>query len=65
MNAMRDHPDRARVQAAYAAAVALRDNADPLLAGQIEGIIGRLSALLAVIGAPVPDDVLPGGEPRP
>ena len=59
---MPDHPDRARIEAAYAAAVALRGNADPLLAGQIEGIIGRLSALLVAIGAPVPDDVLPASE---
>jgi hypothetical protein len=59
MNMMTEHPDRARVQAVYTAAVALRDSADPLLAGQIEGIIGRLSALLAMMGAPVPDDALP------
>jgi hypothetical protein len=64
MSGMREHPDRAGIQAAYAAAVALRGNADPLLAGQIEGIIGRLSALLAVIGAPVPDDALPADEAR-
>ena len=59
MRAIDEHPDRARIEAAYAAAVALRRVADPLLAGQIEGIIGRLSALLASIGAPVPDDALP------
>ena len=54
-----DHPDRARVQEIYDLAVKLRENPDPLLAGQYEGIIGRLSALLAVLGAPVPDDALP------
>jgi hypothetical protein len=54
-----DHPDRARIEAAYRAAVALRDCDDPLLAGQIEGVIGRLSALLVAIGSPVPDDALP------
>lgn len=59
---MPEHPDRARVQAVYAAAVALRSNADPLLAGQIEGIIGRLSALLAMIGDVVPDDAVPPAE---
>jgi hypothetical protein len=62
MSAIDEHPDRARIEAAYAAAVALRRVADPLLAGQIEGIIGRLSALLASIGAPVPDDALPQKE---
>ena len=59
---MTEHPDRARIEAAYAAAVAMRNSKDPLLAGQIEGIIGRLSALLASIGADVPDDALPAAE---
>ena len=57
-----ENPDLMRVQAVYAAAVALRDNADPLLIGQIEAIIGRLSALLAAMGAPVPDDAVPTSE---
>ena len=48
-----------QVEALYRAAVALRRNTDPLLAGQIEGVIGRLSALLAVLGAAVPEDALP------
>ena len=64
MSAALPHPDRARIQAVYDAAVALRDNADPLLAGQVEGIIGRLSALLAAIGAPVPVDALPTEDPK-
>ena len=59
MNEIGPHPDRARIEAAYRAAIALRDIDDPLLAAQVEGIVGRLSALLAVIGAPVPDDALP------
>ncbi len=59
---MADPPDRARIEAAYTAAVALRASPDPLLAGQIEGIIGRLSALLVAIGAPVPDDALGESE---
>jgi len=54
-----NNPDLARVQAVYAAAVALRDIGDPLLIGQIEAIIGRLSALLAAMGAPVPADAVP------
>ncbi len=62
---MTDDPDRKRIEAAYRAAVAMRDCRDPLLVGQIEGVIGRLSALLVAIGAPVPDDALPPGEPRP
>jgi hypothetical protein len=53
------HPERARVQALYDLAVQLRVDADPLFAGQYEGIIGRLSALLAQMGAPVPDDAVP------
>jgi len=57
-----EHPDRARIEAAYAAAVAMRNSKDPLLVGQIEGVIGRLSALLASIGANVPDDALPPAE---
>jgi hypothetical protein len=61
---MDDHPDRARIQAAYRAAVALRASGDPLLVGQIEGVIGRLSALLAAIGEPVPRDALPTEEWR-
>lgn len=61
---MTEHPDRERIEAAYRAAVALRECADPLLVGQIEGVIGRLSALLAAIGAPVPDDALFSQEPR-
>jgi hypothetical protein len=59
---MDDHPDRPRIEAVYRAAVELRECTDPLLAGQIEGVIGRLSALLVAIGAPVPDDVLPPHE---
>ncbi len=62
---MTEHPALARVKAAYEAAVALRAETDPLLAGQIEGIIGRLSALLAAIGSTVPDDALPSNERRP
>ena len=58
----REHPDRERVRTIYELAVALRKNADPLLAGQYEGIIGRLTALLAIMGAPVPDDALPAME---
>lgn len=56
------HPDLARLQELYRLAVALRVNADPLLAGQYEGIIGRITALLAAVGAPVPEDALPHGE---
>jgi hypothetical protein len=59
---MTEHPDRACIEAAYAAAVAMRNSKDPLLVGQIEGVIGRLSALLASIGANVPDDALPPAE---
>jgi hypothetical protein len=59
---MNDDTDLERIEAAYRAAVAMRACADPLLIGQIEGVIGRLSALLAAIGAPVPDDALPPAE---
>jgi hypothetical protein len=51
--------DLKRVQDMYRAAVALRKDADPLLAGQYEGLIGRLTALLAAMGAAIPDDALP------
>ena len=37
---------------------ATEKDADPLLAGQYEGIVGRASALLAVLGATVPEDAL-------
>ena len=60
---MDEHPDRLRIEAAYRAAVALRVGADPLLAGQVAGVIGCLSAMLASIGAPVPDDALAGTRP--
>lgn len=53
------HPQAARLEALYHAARALREDGDPLLAGQYEGVIGRLSALLASIGEPVPDDDAP------
>ena len=59
----REHPDAKRVQAIYDLALALRDNPDPLLQGQYEGIIGRLTALLAAMGAPVPEDALPSSTP--
>lgn len=62
-----EHPDRQRVQTLYELAVELRRNADPLLEGQYEALVGRLTALLAVLGAPVPDDALPPfteGDPR-
>jgi NAD(P)-dependent dehydrogenase (short-subunit alcohol dehydrogenase family) len=51
-----EHPQRAQVEALYRAALALRANPDPLLAGQYESVIGRLSALLAAMGATVPED---------
>lgn len=54
-----------QVQAIYRAAVTLRRNSDPLLAGQVEGVIGRLSALLAALGAAVPDDALPDTRDKP
>ena len=57
-----EHPDLARVRAMYDIAVSLRQSRDPLLTGQYEGIIGRLTALLAVLGDPVPDDALPQQE---
>lgn len=43
----------------YRTAVTLRQQADPLLVGQYEGLIGRLTALLAVMGGSVPDDAVP------
>ncbi len=39
-------------------ALALRKGGDPLLAGQIDGLIGRLTALLAVLGALLPPDLM-------
>lgn len=48
-----------QVEDMYRTAAALRRDADPLLAGQYEGLIGRLTALLAAMGAAVPDDALP------
>jgi len=62
MNMNRHHPDRERLQQIYDLAITLRTDADPLLAGQYEGIIGRLTALLAITGAPIPDDALPEAE---
>ncbi len=52
-------PSLQRTRALYHQAVSLRLDLDPLLAGQHEAIIGRLSALLAAMGDPVPADALP------
>lgn len=49
-----DNTTLARVRSLYRQALTLRADPDPLLAGQYEGIIGRLSALLAVLGDPLP-----------
>lgn len=51
-----------QVQDMYRTAVTLRRQADPLLAGQYEGLIGRLTALLAAMGASIPDDALPPAD---
>lgn len=53
-----------QVQEMYRTALALRQDADPLLAGQYEGLIGRLTALLAAMGAAIPDDALPRARNR-
>jgi NAD(P)-dependent dehydrogenase (short-subunit alcohol dehydrogenase family) len=61
------HPQGARIEALYHAAKALRDDGDPLLAGQYDGVVGRLSALLASIGEAIPDDgaAVPAGGAFP
>ena len=61
---MNDDP-KERVEAMVRIALSLRRDADPLLAGQYEGLIGRLTALLAVMGAPLPDDAVPGSRVDP
>lgn len=54
--------DHAReIEAMLRTAISLRKDADPLLAGQYEGLIGRMTALLAAMGAFVPEDAVPGG----
>jgi len=52
------NPSLYRVRALYRQAVGLRQDTDPLLSGQFESVIGRLSALLAAMGDPVPSDAL-------
>jgi NAD(P)-dependent dehydrogenase (short-subunit alcohol dehydrogenase family) len=55
MTTASEHPQHAQVEALYRAALTLRESPDPLLAGQYEGVIGRLSALLAAMGASAPE----------
>lgn len=50
------HPQASRIVALYLAARDLRKDSDALLAGQYDGVAGRLSALLTSIGEPVPDE---------
>jgi len=40
---------------------ALRAQADPLISGQVDGVIGRLTTLLVVMGEVLPENAL-GGE---
>lgn len=51
-----------QVHAMLKIARAMRADPDPLLAGQIAGIIGRLTAMLAVLGETLPEDALDGGH---
>ena len=51
-----------RVRALYRQAIGLRQDTDPLLSGQFEAVIGRLSALLSAMGDPIPADALPDFE---
>jgi len=50
-----------KVHAMLRIATSMRSDADPLLAGQIEGVIGRLTAMLAVLGEVLPENALAGG----
>lgn len=43
-----------RVRALYQQALGLRQDTDSLLSGQFDAVIGRLSALLSVLGDPLP-----------
>lgn len=49
----------------YRQALELRRDEDPLLAGQFDGVIGRLSALLAVLGDPLPASAPPATAAEP
>ncbi len=44
-----------QLHAMLSIAVALRSGADPMLAGQVEGLIGRMTAMLAQLGEPIPE----------
>jgi len=55
-------PTVEKVHAMLRIAATLRADADPLLAGQVEGVIGRLTAMLAVLGEVLPEEALNGGR---
>ena len=52
-----DDPELAHLEAMHASALALCATADPLLRGQYEGLLGRITALLTIRRGTLPDDV--------
>ena len=52
-----DDPELAHLEAMHASALALCATADPLLRGQYEGLLGRITALLTIRSGALPVDV--------